>query len=466
MAYTSNTGDNLNHIQTKLIISVAIFIVIIVALPITGLTKAEVDDSHGMMIDFGYWDVTWTEMTFQEDMDGYSALETVCGMLGYMVQYNDDGTVLAINGKMALKDMPWKMYHLVDNKWVEVEDPKTFKVSDEKVLCWARATSAETVTTPTDATEHLYFGYASEGKSKKTGNLLKVVSLAPSITETICELGCIDNIVGTDVYSDYPNDIVKRKQQGLIVDTGGYMDPSYELIVKTNPDLVFCDGSVGQQITIADKLRKSGIQCCVLYDSTDIGALYTNFWITSCSLGFPSHATDLIQKSKRIIDDVSGIAGVTNTRTFVALSTDPSPWTAGGDTYISDIVKTDGGKNVFADMSSWFMVAKEQIYSQQPSAIIIMMTEKITTEEQYQALLDSLDPTWKETPAFTDGRIYVFTGEANDVLSRPGPRLSEAAELIAKVLNPMAFHDEDLSDVLPKYVHDDYRDYLRYQEEI
>ena len=92
MAYTSNSGDNLNHIQTKLIISVAIFIVIIVALPITGLTKAEVDDSHGMMIDFGYWDVTWTEMTFQEDMDGYSALETVCGMLGYTVQYNDDGT--------------------------------------------------------------------------------------------------------------------------------------------------------------------------------------------------------------------------------------------------------------------------------------------------------------------------------------------------------------------------------------
>ena len=448
----------------KLTISAAIIVVVAITLVVTGLTKPDTDDSHGMLIDFGYWDVTWKEMTFEDGMNGYDALDTVCGMLGYKVQYNSDGTVQAIDGKMALKDMPWLLYKLdSSNKWAVVEDPKEFEVSDENILCWARAASAEDVVTPTDTTGHLYFGYASEGKSKRTGNLLRVVSLAPSITETICELGGLENIAGTDVYSDYPKEIVERKQGGLIAETGGYMDPSYELIVKVNPDLVFLDGSVGQQVTIADKLRKSGISCCVLFDSTDINALYSNIWVTACALGWPDHATTEIQNEKRVIDDVAGIAGVTNMRTFITLSTDPSPWTAGNQTYINDIILTDGGVNVFDDFPSWFMVSKEQIYAKQPSVMIVMTTEKVKDEAGYQAMLDGMDSLWKQTPAYQKGNVYVFSGEANDVLSRPGPRLSEAAELIAKALNPTAFHDLDVKDVLPKFVHDDYRNYLKYQ---
>jgi len=447
------------------LISAVILVAILVALPIAGLTVADADDSHGMMIDFGYWDVKWTEMTFTEDMDGYDALEVACEMNGYELVYNEsDHTVLSINGQYALADMPWQLYKIVDNKWSLVEDPYELKAGDENILCWARASSAETVVTPTDATEHLYFGYASDGISKKTGQSIKVVTLAPSITEIVCAVGGLDHIIGTDVYSDYPDDIVKRKSQGFIADAGGYMDPSYELIVKINPDLVICDGSVGQQVTIADKLRKSGISCCVLFDSTDIDALYTNIWLVGCSLGFPDNGSSEIDRIKLIINDVSGIAGITNTRTFITMSVDPSPWTAGNDTYINDIVLRDGGINVFSDYPSWFMVSKEQIYAKQPSVIIVMMSDKIETEEQYQNLLASMDPVWKETPAFIDGRIYVFSGDANDVLSRPGPRLSEAAELIAKILNPESFHDEDVTDILPKYISDNYRDFLKYQE--
>ncbi len=454
----------MKSIQAKYLISAAILAVVLVALPIAGLTVADADDSHGMLIDFGYWEVKWTEMTFTEEMNGYDALDVACEMNGYEVVYNEDGTVYSVNGQYAMQDMPWMLYKIVDNKWSVVEDPANFEAKDENILCWARASSADEVVSASDATEHLYFGYASNGISKKTGQSIKVVTLAPSITEIVCSVGGLDHIIGTDVYSDYPTEIKDRKQQGLIADAGGYMDPSYELIVKLNPDLVFCDGSVGQQVSVADKLRKSGISCCVLFDSTDINALYTNVWIVASSLGFPDSGSAEISKIKRIIDDVAGIAGVTNTRTFVAMSTDPSPWTAGNETYINDIVITDGGINVFSDFPSWFMVSKEQIYAKQPSVMIIMMSDKIQTEAEYQSLLDSMDSVWKETPAYKDGRIYVFTGEANDVLSRPGPRLSEAAELIAKILNPMSFHDEDVTDVLPKYVCDNYRDFLRYQE--
>lgn len=449
----------------KYAISAVIVVIILIALPITGLTKADVDNSHGMLIDFGYWDVKWNEMNFTDEMDGYDALKVACDMCGYELVQAEDKTVISINGQVAMKDMPWRMYRIEGSSWVLVEDPAMMNASTQKVLCWARASSADTVITPVDATDHMYLGYASNGISKKTGNNLRVVSLAPSVTETICSVGGKDYIIGTDVYSDYPYEIKEKRDKGLIASVGGYTDPSYELIVKISPDLVICDGSAGQQVSLADKLRKSGIDCCVLYDSKDVETLYTNIWMVASALGFSDNANSEISHIKRVINDVAGIAGVTRTRTMISLSTDPSPWTAGGDTYIDDIISKDGGVNVFSSMSAWFMVSKEQIHAKQPSAIIVISEVKIQSDSDYQALMDSLDTVWKETPAYQDGRIYIFSGEASDVLSRPGPRLSEAAELIAKVLNPDAFNDEIPGDILPKYICDNYRDFLKYQEE-
>ena len=457
-------GDNLKSIKIKYAISIVTLVAIVVILCVTGITKADTDDSKGMLIDFGYWDAKWIEMSFTEDMDGMTALEVACEMQGYAIEYDDKGGIKSINGQKALPNMPWNLYKIEDNAWKLVEDPKSLKASDENILCWARASGADEVITATDYSGHLYFGYASGGISKKTGLPIKVVTLAPSITEIVCSLGGTDNIIGTDVYSDYPDIITERKQKGLISEAGGYTDPSYELIVRMNPDLVFCDGSVESQVNMADKLRKSGIACCVLFDSTDINALYSNIWVVSASLGYTDTGVDEIKKIKRVIDDVAGIAGVTNIRTFITMSTDPSPWTAGSDTYINDIIVTDGGINVFSDYPSWYMVSKETIYGKQPGLIIIMMANKITNEDEYKALLNGMDPVWKETPAYKDGRIYVFSGDANDVLSRPGPRLAEAAELIAKALNPEAFRDEDPKDEMPKFVEDNYRDFLKYQE--
>ena len=65
----------MNSISKKLLISIVIIAVICVILPITGLTKVTQDQSHGLLIDFGYWDASWTEMTFTDEMDGYGVLD-------------------------------------------------------------------------------------------------------------------------------------------------------------------------------------------------------------------------------------------------------------------------------------------------------------------------------------------------------------------------------------------------------
>jgi iron complex transport system substrate-binding protein len=459
----------MRSLKIKLAASLIICVLMIAAIPFVGLTTVEADDTEGVAIDFGYWDVTWVSMSFQDGMNGNDVLEAACSIEGYELIYLDDeeSEVFSINGQVNLYGMQWGMYVLESGSWVSVEDPRTIYVSDYGLVCWARASGADSVMPGVDSTGFTYYGYATDGISIKTGNSLKIVSLAPSVTEILCSVGGLDLITGTDLYSDYPEEITERKNSGKISVIGGYTDPNYEWIIKLDPDIVFCDGGTGEHITMANKLRKSGIDCVVLYDATDVETLYDNIWITASALGMDENANSVITSVRTTINVITGIVGTQASKgVFVSLSADPSPWTSGSDTFISDLISKVSGNNVFdSQSSSWFMVSKEQIHAKQPSVIIIIYDGKeITTDEEYQAIIDSLDPVWKETPAYRNGNIYIFSGDSADILSRPGPRLAEAEELIAKILFPDQFTSRDPLDTIPKYFGDDYYQYLKYQE--
>jgi iron complex transport system substrate-binding protein len=455
----------MRSIKIKIAASVLIVAMIVTAIPLVGLTESSADNEQGLVLDFGYWDTEWIEMTFTEGMNGNDLLDLACELRGYDVIRLLDGSVYSVNGQENLVGVHWAMYVLSDGEWIE-SDPASTNVSDYDFITWARSSGADSLISGTDYSGFSYYGYADDGVSSSTGDTLRIVTLAPSVTEIVVSVGGLEMIVGTDLYSNYPEDIVEGHNDGSIAITGGYTDPNYEWIIKLAPDIVFCDGSVGQQVTIADKLRKSGIDCVVLYDTTDISTLYDNTWIAASALGLSDNANSVINSLRTTIDAVSGIAGDTNKRVFVALSADPSPWTSGSNTFISDIISSVGGINVFdSQSSSWFMVSKEQIYAKQPQVIIIISSTEITTDEAYQEILDGLDPLWKETPAYKNGEVYVFSGAAADLLQRPGPRLSEAAELIAKILNAEAFESLDPLDSIPKYFGDDYSQYLKYQSE-
>lgn len=435
----------------------------VAAIPFIGITETAADSSEGVVLDFGYWDLHWVDMELEEGMTGDTVLDDVCTVMGYdPPTRNKDGKVISVNDQDDLVGITWGFYVLTEDGW-ESADPST-DVGSYQIVTWSRTRDQTTITPGTDQTGFKYYGYASDGKSLETGQDLRVVSLAPSVTETIVASGGSDLIVGTDVFSDYPQEIVDRQNSGEIMFVGGYVDPNYEWIIKADPDLVVCDGSVGQQINMADKLRKAGIDVVVLYDPVDVNTMYTNIWITASALGMSETANSVIRSLGDTIDIVSGISGATNKRVFVSLSPDPSPWTSGSRTFMSDLVANAGGRNVFESQSSgWFMVSKEQIYAKQPQVIIIISPNPVTDRESYDAVVESLDPLWKGTPAYQNGEVYVFSGDAGDILQRPGPRLAEAAELIAKVLNQQAFTDRNPKDAIPKWFGDDYKMYLWYQ---
>lgn len=457
----------MNSTGKKLAITAVVAVAVIVLTPAMGLTHAETEGRSGVVIDFGYWDTVWVNLDFGDGMDGYEALETACGLKGYPLVYQDDRHTIvhSINEQSNLQGKKWGMYILSEGQWIQCDDPSAVILGPGDIAAWARASGPDDVIPGTDQSGFTYYSYADSGHSLKTGEKLKVVSLAPSVTETICSVGGLDYIVGTDLYSNYPEGVVENKAEGKIRNVGGYSDPNYEWIVKLGPDVVFCEGGTGEHVAMADKLRKSGIDCVVTYDVTNIEVLYDNIWLVASAMGLSENANSVIQTFRGTIDAVSGVIGYqAAVRTFIALSADPSPWTSGSNTFASDTIAKVSGSNVFdSQSSSWFMVSKEQIHAKQPQVMIILHGGEITSEEEYEEFLERIDPVWRETPAYRNGNIYLFTGQAADLLSRPGPRLCQAAELLGKALHPDQFEFRDPLDTIPKYLGNDYKDYLTYQ---
>ena len=453
--------------RKKLTITAVALAAVVVLTPAMGFTHAEAEGRSGVVIDFGYWNTVWVTLDFGDGMDGYQALEKACELKGYPVVYQDSEhtVVFSVDEQSNLQGKKWGMYTLQDGGWVSCDDPSAVVLGEGDIVAWARASGPQDVIPGTDQTGFTYYSYAEGGRSLRTGEKLKVISLAPSVTETICSIGGLEYIVGTDLYSNYPEGVSEAKASGAIRNVGGYSDPNYEWIVKLGPDVVFCEGGTGEHVAMADKLRKSGIDCVVTFDVTDVELLYDNIWMVASAMGLSENANSVIQAFRGTIDAVSGVIGYqAPVRTFISLSADPSPWTSGSNTFASDVISRVSGTNVFdSQASSWFMVSKEQIHAKQPQVIIIVHEGEISTQEEYESFLERIDPVWRETPAYRNGEVYVFTGKAADLLSRPGPRLCQAAELIGKALHPDQFLYRDPLDSIPKFLDSDYFEYLTYQ---
>lgn len=336
--------------------SIATIAAILIISPLFGLTVGDVDEKQGVMLDFGYYDVEWIEVTFTDGMTGYDALDAACSIRGYKVDRDSYGEIYAVDGRSNLIGIAWSMYVLTgtgkDTAWTKVESPSDYVVSDDSLVSWARASSSASIMPGTDSTGFTYYSYSDEGHSS-SGRELRIATMAPSVTETVAAVGGLDYIVATDSYSNYPVALRTRQADGEIQPAGGYTDPNYEIIVSIMPDIVFLDGSVGEHVNIADKLRKSGVNCVVLYEVDDVSDLLKNMWLAASAIGFPERGNTQIAAINKSVDNVLNIAETTSQKVFIALSNVESPYTTGSGTYLSSMISSVGASNVFdADGSS------------------------------------------------------------------------------------------------------------------
>ncbi len=462
----------MNASTVKLVAAAAIAVAVVASVPFIGFTVDTVDEKQGVMIDYAYYNVEWVETRFTEGMTGMEALESVCGSKGYKLETDEDGSVYSVNNVPRLINVSWGMYVLEgqgkDVHWAEVEDPRSFDVSGQKIISWARAGAGSSMMPAVDATGFTYYSYADAGHNRM-GEKLRVAALAPSVAETVSAVGGLKYIIATDRYCDYPRSLVERQHSGDVRIVGGFTDPNFELIAAESPDLVFLDGGTGEHVNMADKLRKAGISCVVLNATNGTDDLLKNLWICASALGFPEAGNAYIKDVNEAINNICRVADLSGKKVFVSLGVSDSPYTAGGGTYVTNMIESLGAFNVFSTESeSWFMVDKEAVYGRQPDVIVIIYENgEIKSQREYRAVLAGLNDMWKETPAYRNGEVYVFSADAASLLSRPGARLPESLELLAKIMDPASFEAADPTDVVGvKYYGNSYNDgdngYLTY----
>lgn len=256
---------------------------------------------------------------------------------------------------------------------------------------------------------------------------VRLVSHVPSITETLFALGLGDKVVGVSEHSNYPEEALGKPK------VGGYFTPSIEKIVALDPDLVLTDGHADD---IA-QLEGLGIPFIVLQPK-NIDGLLSNIELLGEVTGSQKKASELISDIERRINDVvSAVNDASRPRVFYVFdATDPTkPWTAGPGSFIDDLIRLAGGENVAAQsMGPWIQFSMEELVSSDPEIIIVdsMMGTAVISPDEIRKLA-----TWQKITAVEEDRIGLIDG---DLVNRPGPRIVQGLEAIARIIHPDLFN--------------------------
>jgi len=247
----------------------------------------------------------------------------------------------------------------------------------------------------------------------------RVVSLAPSVTESVFAVGAGDKLVGDTTYCDYP------EQAKAIAKVGDTMNPNMETIVALKSDVVLV--STSSQIEAFTKtLEQNGIAVYVMNPTTP-GQVVSGLRKLGELLGTIGTANNVADQFDRRVQNITRrIETDAPATVFVQISREPL-FTIGRESFLNKLVEMAGGKSVTANVETAFpKLSKETASALNPEVIILSDSE------------DNREPNeaFKNSPAVKNGRVYKINA---DIISRPGPRLVDALEEIAKDLHPERF---------------------------
>ena len=254
----------------------------------------------------------------------------------------------------------------------------------------------------------------------------KIVSLAPSATEILFAVGADDQVIGRDSFSNYPEEATDLQ------DVGGSMgNYSVETIASLNPDLVLAtEINTPEQVKALEDL---GITVYYLKNPVQLDGLYPMLEAVGTLTGHSNEATALVDSLKARVQAVVDIVAKAKAQPLVFYELDGSepakPWTAGPSTFMELLIQTAGGVNVGSSMQdAWAQISLEELLVQDPDFILLGDAAYGMTPEQVAARAG-----WEGLQAVQQNQIFVFN---DDLASRPGPRLVDALEELARLIHP------------------------------
>ncbi|HMS27960.1 MAG TPA: helical backbone metal receptor [Burkholderiaceae bacterium] len=249
----------------------------------------------------------------------------------------------------------------------------------------------------------------------------RIVSLLPSLSETVCALGECARLVGVDRYSNWPATLKKLPQ------LGGGLDPNIEAIVMLKPDVVLAAGS---SKAIA-QLESLGIPVIALEPKSH-SDMKRVLYVVNDLLAMPvdAGANRVWREIDKAMAGAAKAMPAKATGLPVYFEVNDAPYAAGRTSFIGETLARLGLQNIIpASLGVFPKINPEFVVQANPALIMIGRQEIKGMKER---------PGWTMMRAVRENRICVFSSDENDVLVRAGPRMAQAAEIILKCIKDKA----------------------------
>ena len=252
----------------------------------------------------------------------------------------------------------------------------------------------------------------------RSAEVRRIVCLAPSTTEILYALGVGDRLVGVDQYSDWPPAAQKVPR------VGSDLSPSVERIVALEPDVVFVATSANSK-ELPDELARLGVRVVISHVAT-LDDLWRDIVTTGDAVGRHDAGVALAEKLRaRIAATHARVAALPPVKALVVVWADPLT-VVGGHSFVDEEIRAAGGDNIAGDSPQPYpQYSVERMLARAPDVIVVGSHKggpKIAPLTAYTSV-----------PAVKSGRIHAIDG---DLLFRPGPRVVDGVELLARLFHP------------------------------
>jgi len=258
----------------------------------------------------------------------------------------------------------------------------------------------------------------------------RIASLAPSNTEILFALGAGERMVARDTFSDFPDAAKQIPDIG-----GGFGTIDTEVLVSQQPDLVLAAET--NPVENVQQLEGLGLKVFYLANPKELEGMYTNLRLVAQMIGQQEQAEALISNLQARVTAVDAQIARADAKPLVFYELDATdlnaPWTSGPGTFIDLLIARAGGTNMGGVLKEqWAQISVEEIITQNPQIIVLgdYTLGGIQPEDVYAR------PGWASIQAVKAQQVYPFD---DNLVSRPGPRLVDGLEGLARLIHPELF---------------------------
>jgi iron complex transport system substrate-binding protein len=242
----------------------------------------------------------------------------------------------------------------------------------------------------------------------------RIVSVLPSLTESVCALGACDRLVGVDRYSNWPASVKQLPQ------VGGGLDLSIEAIVRLKPDVVL----LATSSRAGERLEALGIKV-LMFEPSSHAQVKSSLQQLDALLGTQSAGALWAQVDQRFAEAAKLLPPAARGATLY-FEVDRTPYAAGEGSFIGETLSRLGLKNIVGkELGAFPKINPEFVVQQQPDVIIL--------SERHAAELPKR-PGWPQLKALQSKAVCELSASEGDVVVRSGPRVAEGAKVLAQCI--------------------------------